>query len=63
LVQRSGRIHPPTLAFRVEGWMKTVSKLGMGLRMYFKGKIKLRAKTLRKVDEIKKIFELVKGDK
>lgn len=59
LVKERGRVHPATLFLKTQGWGSTISKASMGLKMYSKGKVRVRAKTIPKVDEVKRIFDMV----
>ena len=62
LIRKFGRIHPPTLMRKSKGLMESVSKMSMALAMYRKGKVQMRPKTVRGIEEIRKLFKGVEKD-
>ena len=62
-VRDRGRAHPATILRKTKGWEGMLHNADMGLKMYLKGKVHLRAETLPRVDEIRTIFDTVENKK
>lgn len=63
LIRKFGRMHPPTLMRQSKGLMQSVSKMSMALAMYRKGKVQIRPQTVKGIEEIRKLFQVVEKDK
>lgn len=62
LIRKFGRMHPPTLMRQSKGLMQSVSKMSMALAMYRKGKVQIRPQTVKGIEEIRKLFQVVEKD-
>jgi fumarate reductase (CoM/CoB) subunit B len=63
IIKKFGRMHPPTLMRRTKGLLQSVSKFFLVVTMYRKGKVQRRPQTVRGIDDIRKLFEVVEKNR
>jgi fumarate reductase (CoM/CoB) subunit B len=63
VVRQFGRIHPPTLMRRSVGLVGLIRKTLLAVRMYRKGKIHMRPEAIARVDDIRRLFDVVEKKK
>jgi succinate dehydrogenase / fumarate reductase iron-sulfur subunit len=63
VVRQYGRIHPPTLMRRTVGLLASVRNAFLALKLYRKNKAQVVPKTVSRVDEVRKLFDVVERKK
>ena len=57
IVRKYGRIHPATLLLRTLGLRGAIARMAMGLKLFFRGKVKVMARTIPGIEQIRRIFD------